>query len=136
MHCEPIVHLKLTLKCPQVLCSQEGGGGERGNLYCTEALAISYADAAGSRIERQSHKRQSRESHRPNSMKTSVWLCLEGAGYVLVCLYKLEARIEKDIRSRVVQVPCVFTDSASIGSLIFKFARERLVDISKLKILI
>jgi hypothetical protein len=23
-------------------------------------------------------------------MKTSVWLCLEGVDYVLVCLYKLE----------------------------------------------
>jgi len=50
----------------------------------------SYGDTAGNRIERQSHKRQSRESHKPNSMKTSVWLCLEGVDYVLVCLYKLE----------------------------------------------
>jgi hypothetical protein len=38
MHSEPIVHLKLTLKCPQVLDSQERrkGGRGRGNLYRTE----------------------------------------------------------------------------------------------------
>jgi len=37
MHCVPIVHVKLTLKCPQVLGSQERQG-ERGNLYCAVVL--------------------------------------------------------------------------------------------------
>jgi len=74
---------------PSGLGSQERQG-ERGNLYRAVVLEAMVGDTAGSRIERQSHKRQSRESHKPNSMKTSVWLCLEGVDCVLVCLYKLE----------------------------------------------
>jgi hypothetical protein len=79
MHCVPIVHLKLTLKCPQVLDSQQRDE-EKGNLYCAAVLEAMV-------IKQEAELKDKVASH---TMKTSVWLCLEGVDYVLVCLYKLQ----------------------------------------------